>query len=71
MNILGIESSCDETGVAVVADGRHPLSHVVLSQIDLRREFGGIVPEVAARSHLEDIIPTCQKALEQARLDWS
>ena len=71
MNILGIESSCDETGVAVVTDGRHLLSHVVLSQIDLHREFGGIVPEVAARSHLEGIIPTCQKALEQARLNWS
>ncbi|MYB40334.1 tRNA (adenosine(37)-N6)-threonylcarbamoyltransferase complex transferase subunit TsaD [Candidatus Saccharibacteria bacterium] len=71
MTILGIESSCDETGVAVVEDGRRLLSNAVLSQIDLHREFGGIVPEVAARSHLEGIIPTCQKALADAGLDWS
>ena len=71
MIILGIESSCDETGVAVVENGRRLLSNAVLSQIDLHREFGGIVPEVAARSHLEGIIPTCQKALTEAGLDWS
>ena len=70
MTILGIESSCDETGVAVVEDGRRLLSNAVLSQIDLHREFGGVVPEVAARSHLEGIIPTCQKALADAGLDW-
>ena len=70
MKILGIESSCDETGVAVVEDGRRLLSNVVLSQIDLHQEFGGIVPEIAARSHLEGIIPTCQKALDEAGLDW-
>ena len=71
MNILGIESSCDETGVAVVADGRRLLSNAVLSQIDIHREYGGIVPEVAARSHLEGIIPTCEQALKDASLDWS
>ena len=71
MKILGIESSCDETGVAVVEDGRRLLSNVVLSQIDLHQAFGGIVPEIAARSHLEGIIPTCQKALVDAGLDWS
>lgn len=70
MKILGIESSCDETGVAVVEDGRRLLSNAVLSQIDLHREFGGVVPEVAARSHLEGIIPTCHKALADAGLDW-
>ena len=71
MKILGIESSCDETGVAVVENGRRLLSNVVLSQIDIHQQFGGIVPEVAARSHLEGIIPTCKQALEQAGLDWS
>ena len=71
MKILGIESSCDETAVAVVEDGRRLLSNTVLSQIDLHREFGGVVPEIAARSHLEGIIPTCQKALSEAGLDWS
>ena len=70
MTILGIESSCDETGVAVVAGGRRLLSNVVLSQIDIHREFGGIVPEVAARSHLEGIIPTCERALKDANLNW-
>ena len=71
MNILGIESSCDETGVAVVADGRRLLSNAVLSQINIHQEFGGIVPEVAARSHLEGIIPTCEQALKDASLNWS
>lgn len=70
MKILGIESSCDETGVAVVEDGRRLLSNAVLSQIDLHREFGGVVPEVAARSHLEGIIPTCQQALNEAKISW-
>lgn len=70
MVILGIESSCDETGVAVIEDGRKILSHVVLSQIDIHQEFGGIVPEIAARSHLEGIIPTVDKALKEARISW-
>ena len=70
MKILGIESSCDETGVAVVEDGSKLLSHVVLSQIDLHQAYGGIVPEVAARSHLEGIIPICEQALLQAGVDW-
>ena len=48
MKILGIETSCDETGVAVVANGHQLLSNVVLSQIDLHQEFGGVVPEIAA-----------------------
>ncbi len=71
MIILGIESSCDETAVAVVENGRRLLSNVVLSQIDLHQQFGGIVPEIAARSHLEGIIPTCQQALSESGLDWS
>lgn len=71
MRILGIESSCDETGVAVVENGCNLLSNVVLSQIDLHQAYGGIVPEVAARSHLEGIIPTCEQALTDAQVDWS
>ncbi len=71
MNILGVETSCDETAAAVVKDGVELLSHVVVSQIDIHREFGGVVPEVAARSHIEVILPTISKALEDAELDWS
>lgn len=71
MNILGIESTCDETAVAVVKDGREVLSSVVLSQINAHREFGGVVPEVAARSHIEAMLPVIQKALSQAKIDWN
>ena len=61
--ILGIESSCDETAVAVVADGRTILSNVVASQFDLHRPFGGVVPEVAARAHCERITALVDEAL--------
>ena len=71
MKILGIETSCDETGVAVVENGHHLLSNVVLSQIDIHQEFGGVVPEIAARSHLEGLLPVCQKALDEAKIRWS
>lgn len=66
MNILGIETSCDETSVAVVKDGTTLLSNIVLSQIDIHKEFGGVVPEIAARSHIEAIIPVIQESLNQA-----
>lgn len=66
MNILGIETSCDETAAAVVQDGRKLLSNVIFSQIDLHKEFGGVVPEVAARSHIETILLIVEKALSQA-----
>ena len=58
-------------GVAVVRDGYQLLSNAVLSQIDIHNQFGGIVPEVAARSHLEGILPVVQQALDQANLTWS
>src|SRR6185295_12615583 len=61
--ILGIESSCDETAAAVVADGRTILSNVVSSQFDLHRPFGGVVPEVAARAHCEKISALVDEAL--------
>ena len=70
MKILGIETSCDETAVAVVKDGRHALSNVVASQIDIHAQYGGVVPEVAARSHIEVMLPVVHQALEQAKLTW-
>jgi N6-L-threonylcarbamoyladenine synthase len=70
MKILGIETSCDETAAAVVANGTHLLSNVVASQIDIHAEFGGVVPEVAARSHVEVMLPVVTKALRQAHTDW-
>lgn len=66
MLILGIESSCDETAAAVVRDGVEILSNVVVSQIDIFKEYGGVIPEVAARSHLEAIMPVVKKALFEA-----
>jgi N6-L-threonylcarbamoyladenine synthase len=70
MRILGIETSCDETAAAVVENGTKLLSNVVYSQIDLHREFGGVVPEVAARSHIETILPVVAKALSHAKCEW-
>lgn len=66
MRVLGIETSCDETAAAVVEDGTKLLSNVIVSQIDIHKEFGGVVPEVAARSHIETILPTIEKALHDA-----
>ncbi len=66
--ILGIESSCDETAAAVVRDGREVLASAVASQIDLHRKYGGVVPEIAARAHIEKILPVVREALTQAGL---
>jgi N6-L-threonylcarbamoyladenine synthase len=66
MRILGIESSCDETAAAVVADGREILSSVVASQIDIHRKYGGVVPELASREHLRQIVPVVREAIAQA-----
>ena len=70
MRILGIESSCDETAAAVVEDGERLLSNVVNSQIDIHAEYGGVIPEIAARSHLEVINPVINKALSDADCTW-
>jgi N6-L-threonylcarbamoyladenine synthase len=70
MKILGIESSCDETAAAVVEDGKKLLSNVVNSQIDIHTAYGGVVPEVAARSHIEVINPVIDQALTDASLTW-
>jgi N6-L-threonylcarbamoyladenine synthase len=64
--ILGIESSCDETAAAVVEDGRRALSNVIASQHDLHRRYGGVVPEIASRAHMERIIPVIDQALGDA-----
>lgn len=70
MKVLGIETSCDETAAAVVEDGRRLLSNVVSSQIDIHAQYGGVVPEVAARSHVEVINPVINRALSDAGLTW-
>ncbi len=70
MRILGIETSCDETAAAVVEDGQTLLSNVIHSQIDIHKVYGGVVPEVAARSHIEIILPTVQAALEESESSW-
>lgn len=64
--ILGIETSCDETAAAVVADGRHVLSNIISSQIDIHKLYGGVVPEVASRNHLEAIDKVTASALNEA-----
>ncbi len=66
MLILGIETSCDETSAAVVADGREVLSNVISSQTDLHATYGGVVPEIASRRHIELVIPVIDKALKDA-----
>jgi N6-L-threonylcarbamoyladenine synthase len=70
VKILGIESSCDETAASVIEDGRRLLSNVVHSQIDIHAQYGGVVPEVAARSHIEMINPVINKALADAQCTW-
>src|ERR1035437_1302012 len=69
--ILGIESSCDETAAAIVADGRDILSSVVASQLDIHRKYGGVVPELASREHLRQIVPVVREALLQAGLTFA
>ncbi len=70
MKILGIETSCDETAAAVVEDGVRLLSNVVSSQIDVFAAYGGVIPEVAARSHLEVMLPIVDQALTEADCTW-
>jgi N6-L-threonylcarbamoyladenine synthase len=70
MKVLGIESSCDETAASVVEDGRSLLSNVVQTQIDIHAQYGGVVPEVAARSHIEAINPVINKAISDAGCTW-
>ena len=64
--VLGIESSCDETSASIIKNGREILSNVISSQIDIHKKYGGVVPEIASRKHVESIIPVISKALLDA-----
>ena len=68
--ILSFESSCDETSCAVIEDGRHILSDVISTQVPIHKKFGGVVPEIASRHHIEDVLPVAIEALEQAGCSW-
>lgn len=70
MIVLGIESSCDETAAAVVKDGTQLLSNIVSSSMDLHAQYGGVIPEIAARSHIEAILPVISQALSDADCTW-
>ncbi|MBA3721386.1 MAG: tRNA (adenosine(37)-N6)-threonylcarbamoyltransferase complex transferase subunit TsaD [Parachlamydiaceae bacterium] len=69
MLVLGIESTCDETACAIVRDGKEILSNIISSQIDLHKEFGGVVPELACRRHIDVIIPVIDEALKSANVE--
>lgn len=71
MKVLGIETSCDETAVAIIDDKKNLLSHVLRSQIDLHKEFGGVIPELAARSHADILDNLIHLALKEANLEFS
>ncbi|HCV17668.1 MAG TPA: tRNA (adenosine(37)-N6)-threonylcarbamoyltransferase complex transferase subunit TsaD, partial [Alteromonas sp.] len=66
MRVLGIETSCDETGIAVYDDEQGLLSHTLYSQVKLHADYGGVVPELASRDHVRKIVPLIQKALSDA-----
>jgi len=66
MNILAIETSCDETSAAVIKDGRHILSNIIASQVDIHARYGGIVPEVASRQHMLTMVPVAERSLADA-----
>jgi N6-L-threonylcarbamoyladenine synthase len=70
MIILGFETSCDETAVSLVEDGRNILSNVIASQVELHARYGGVVPEIASRQHLLEIIPTIRSAFSLSGLGW-
>jgi N6-L-threonylcarbamoyladenine synthase len=69
MRVLGIETSCDETAAAVVSDGRNVLSSVVSSQVDLHARYGGVVPEIASRAHVEMLMPVVAQAIVEAGVE--
>lgn len=71
MRILGIETSCDETSVAVIENGKTILSNIISTQIDVHKEYGGVVPEIASRHHVNNILPVMEEALQEANLKLS
>ena len=70
MNVLGLETSCDDTAAGVVADGTRGLSSVVASQLEIHGPYGGVVPELASRSHMEAVAPVLAAALKEAQMGW-
>ena len=66
--ILGIESSCDETAAAVVKNGREVLSNIIASQVPIHRKYGGVVPEIASRNHIRNVLPVIDEALAKAQV---
>ncbi len=70
MIVLGIETSCDETSVGIVRDGNELLACVTASSMDIHAKYGGVIPEIAAREHIQAMTPTLEAALEQAKLSW-
>ncbi len=70
MIVLGIETSCDETAVGIVKDGNTLLSNVVASSMELHAQYGGVVPEIASRSHIEAMIPTIENSFKDAKINW-
>ncbi len=71
MLVLGIETSCDETGLAIYDSERGLLAHALYSQVKLHAEYGGVVPELASRDHVRKILPMLNKVMEQAAVDKS
>ncbi len=69
VKIMAIESSCDETSVAIVKNGREVISNVISSQIDMHKRFGGVVPEVASRMHLEAINNIVKESIRKSEYD--
>jgi N6-L-threonylcarbamoyladenine synthase len=70
IRVMGIETSCDETAVAVVEDGQRILSNTIASQVELHAQYGGVYPEMASRAHIKAMVPVAKRALRQAHLDW-
>src|SRR5574344_2486847 len=68
MLVLGVETSCDETSVAIVKDGKEILSNIISSQIDIHKEYGGVVPEIASRQHVKNVTMVIEETLEQASM---
>ena len=68
LNILGIETSCDETAIAVVTDGKRLRSNIIASQVELHSQYGGVVPEVASRQHVRDLVPVLEQAVSVSGL---
>ena len=71
MYTLALETSCDETSAAVIEDGRHIRSNIISTQVPIHRKFGGVVPEIASRQHIEYVMPIIKEALDTAKVTLS